>query len=212
LKRFYWLTDAVVPETLHVPRCPAYFRTIFGAIIYSKCPAIARPAFFGRHSSLCPAVLRSSAGTYPTIFCALLKQTQCPGPPSELSALLHTLSDQLVTDGPSISLSNISMVVAIPLAAVLLEYPVAYVPIPEHATAFLAGVPLKVYECTLTWKSRGGGQSHCRLLQFSCPVALHHVLSESALVERFEPRLRRFVPCPTLEIQHKIQTLDRVAL
>ncbi|KAJ7134657.1 hypothetical protein C8R44DRAFT_771081 [Mycena epipterygia] len=99
---------------------------------------------------------------------------------------------------------------AIPLAAVLLGYPVAYVP---SEAAFLAQTPLDVYACTVcasTWEHT--------LLKFSCPAALavaHPARLAPAriianLTARFEPRARELGL--TLVVNHSTEIMDRVAL
>jgi len=108
----------------------------------------------------------------------------------------------------------------VPVAAILLEYPVAYVPTsgPGDQTAFLSRELLDVYECLLMNSEIGTLNRHT-LLKFSCPKVIgteHTELSPHRLIERmkerFIPRLqivdRRF----TLEIQVSAEKFDRVAL
>ncbi|KAM6494315.1 hypothetical protein JOM56_010676, partial [Amanita muscaria] len=59
----------------------------------------------------------------------------------------------------------------VPIAAVLIEYPLAYVP-DTTLTSFLHQIPLDVYECTV----RIGSHTHI-LLKFSCPAVLGEKLS-----------------------------------
>jgi Domain of unknown function (DUF4504) len=101
----------------------------------------------------------------------------------------------------------------IPLAAVLLEYPVGYVPVSSQQTSFLNDVPLDVYECVLIPHSSGKLET---LLQFSCPCALAKNLSVDAVKEKLEIR---FLPRITavnlnfgLQIIHHVETLPRVGL
>ncbi|KAL6304358.1 hypothetical protein BKA93DRAFT_289752 [Sparassis latifolia] len=110
------------------------------------------------------------------------------------------------------------------LAAVLLEYPVAYVPASMEETSFLAGVRLDVYHCTLSWshadhRPSGFISTEHTLLKFSCPSIIGDAnadLSVRQLVERlqtrFDPRLRQAGFSGTLRIIHTVETLDRVAL
>lgn len=103
----------------------------------------------------------------------------------------------------------------IPLAAVLLEYPVAYAPSPEPASfTFLGGIGLDVYEVILT-SSSSEPRQHI-LLKFSCPHGLDKGLSPEVVKERlhnhFKPRLSTILPGMSLEVSHSEQTFDRVAL
>ena len=106
----------------------------------------------------------------------------------------------------------------VPLAAILLEYPLAYVPISSDQTSFLAGVPLDVYECVLTCPSMLKAPEHI-LMKFSCPsvlAATNLELSVSRLEERlnarFAPRLKQAGLSGTFQIRHSTETLARVAL
>lgn len=100
----------------------------------------------------------------------------------------------------------------VPLAGLLLEYTVAYVP-PRapHTVGYLGGVALDVYECT----PEGGAST---LLKFSCPHELgeryEHLQPETVcarLRARFAPRLQT-AGLGELVITHCVETLDRVAL
>ena len=116
--------------------------------------------------------------------------------------------------GITVELDDIlSTEILVPLAAVLLEYPIAYVP-NSGQKEFLAGVPLDVYTC------RVQNYEHVdlgTLLKFSCPCATGEdipALTPAALVEsmrsKFQPRLDGlglFV-----RVDHRVETLDRVAL
>lgn len=100
---------------------------------------------------------------------------------------------------------------AIPLAGVLLGYPVAYVPDTEGA--FLAHASLDVYTCRV----RAPGWEHT-MLKFSCPTALAAAHPErlaparivASLTTRFEPRLKELEL--GLIIEHTTEFMDRVAL
>ncbi|KAF7422547.1 hypothetical protein PC9H_010703 [Pleurotus ostreatus] len=103
----------------------------------------------------------------------------------------------------------------IPLAAILLEYPVAYVPPPEPASfTFLSGIGLDVYEVVLASSSSELRQH--TLLKFSSPHGLDEGLSPQVVKERlynhFRPRLSTLLPGMSLEVSHSEQTFDRVAL
>ncbi|KAK7677767.1 hypothetical protein QCA50_019319 [Cerrena zonata] len=104
---------------------------------------------------------------------------------------------------------------AIPLAAIVLEYPVAYVPDGSDQTTFLSNTPLDVYECSLSLRIDNHDFEHT-FLKFSCPSGLDEMRSpdkiKNKLQTRFSHRIR------TCEIQTDITinvgqvTLDRVAL
>lgn len=103
----------------------------------------------------------------------------------------------------------------IPLAAVLLEYPVAYAPQPDLGSlTFLGGISLDVYEIILTSPSSELRQHP--LLKFSCPHGLEEQLSPNVIKERlynhFKPRLSTLLPSMSLEVSYSEQTFDRVAL
>ena len=104
----------------------------------------------------------------------------------------------------------------VPLAALLLEYPVAYVPSSDIQVRFLDNIPLDVYECTLVTEN---DQTH-PLVKFSCPSnlaeahpddlgALHIV---AYLRGNFQDRLNKSVQGATLRITHSRETKDRFAL
>lgn len=108
----------------------------------------------------------------------------------------------------------------VPLAGVLLEYPLAYVPgsrAGSHSEGYLSGVPLDVYECLIQNSTTGGG-FESTLLKFSCPHTLGQKYPELAtgtvherLYTRFNQRLRS-ANLGNLSVNHSIVALDRVAL
>ncbi|KAF5382562.1 hypothetical protein D9615_002869 [Tricholomella constricta] len=139
------------------------------------------------------------------------------GPPPELTDALLSLVEDATTQPslpPSISISSsLPRETAVPLAAVLLEYPVAYVPTSlEHP--FLSNVPLDIYECVVTFDR----DSAHTLLKFSCPSDLAQrypvVLSPlhiiASVIKKFTPRIRDTTI--SLQVHHSTKTLDRVAL
>lgn len=149
------------------------------------------------------------------------------GPPDSLAALLPLLvTDHTVVHGTRYSVSislppDLTPESSIPLAGVLLEYPVAYVPASDQLP-FLSNISLDVYECILTL---GHNQVSANLedhlfLKFSCPSDLAerhpnclgslHVIA--CLTEKFTNRLRQSVPEATIRIMHSRETKDRVAL
>ena len=96
--------------------------------------------------------------------------------PEPLLDVLHFLSDRVsVVDSMPSSISlpeGMPLSNAVPLAAVLLDYEVAYVP-PDTQTGpavFLSGVTVNTYECLLDLLLPGS--VHHTILKFSCPSAL----------------------------------------
>lgn len=109
---------------------------------------------------------------------------------------------------------NLSQETLIPLAAILLEYPVAYVPASSDQANFLGGVPLNVFSCGLT----SAFAEHV-LMKFSCPsdVGLQaENLSPTKLMEglmdRFQERLDLIGAGWVLSLEYHKETHDRVAL
>ncbi|KAL1950331.1 hypothetical protein VTO73DRAFT_5455 [Trametes versicolor] len=106
-------------------------------------------------------------------------------------------------------------------AACILEFPVAYVPTADGSGAFLAGVPLDVYECVLevdTCRSVEVPDNHV-MLKFSCPQDVARIEAElhpEAMIGRlqalFETRLSKVAFPGRVSVHHSIETLDRVAL
>lgn len=111
--------------------------------------------------------------------------------------------------------------ILIPLAAVMIDYPVAYVPAYSAQTSFLEGEALDIYAIsfkgTITSDSALGlGKEHV-LLKFSCPhvlVSNYAELSPATVVEKlrvkFAASLGRIGT--RVSITHRTETLDRVAL
>lgn len=104
----------------------------------------------------------------------------------------------------------------VPLAAVLIEYPIAYVPISAEQTSFLNGQPLDIYECVL---HHAKWQHRYTLLKFSCPSdigAPNLFFSPNAVAERlkgrFTPRLQTVDESWSIEVVISTETRDRVAL
>ncbi|KIM89222.1 hypothetical protein PILCRDRAFT_2484 [Piloderma croceum F 1598] len=119
-----------------------------------------------------------------------------------------------------ISSQELTQDLMIPVAAILLEYPVAYVPTSGAGdqTAFLSRELLDVYECLLMNAGIGTHNRHT-LMKFSCPNVIgveHTELSPHRLIERmkerFVPRLQVVDSHTTLDIQVLAGKFDRVAL
>lgn len=113
----------------------------------------------------------------------------------------------------------------VPLAAILLDYPVAYVPSSENQVSFLNSVPLVVFRCQInTQKERVKGlpvhKEEHNFLAFSCPTSLADDTSSNASIQRiithlessFGPRIAESFPRSTLHAGYKHITLDCVAL
>ena len=96
--------------------------------------------------------------------------------PEPLVDVLHFLSDRVsVVDSMPSSISlpeGMPLSNAVPLAAVLLDYEVAYVPpdTPTGPAGFFSGVTVNTYECLLDLLLPGS--VHHAILKFSCPRAL----------------------------------------
>ncbi|EPT05306.1 hypothetical protein FOMPIDRAFT_1111773 [Fomitopsis schrenkii] len=167
-------------------------------------------------------------------FLHLLVEPTLVGFPKQLAALLRELCarGEKHADLPRPTILTIShpidITVSVPLAAVLLEYPVAYVPLDADQTVFLTGVGLDVYDCVLTFSripdshdtGRGpDGPYEHRLLKFSCPSRLAReatTLLPTTLIARmqakFGPRLDAAGCQCNLTVRHATETHDRVSL
>ncbi|KAJ4482089.1 hypothetical protein J3R30DRAFT_2120786 [Lentinula aciculospora] len=165
-------------------------------------------------------------------------------PPEGLFTLLQNLIDQLLN--PSHTLRETSTIIlpqglspslTVPLAAILLEYPVAYCPSMAVVSPFLSSVTLDVYEVRLIFLENEGDvtstrreawpsvnneeRQHRSVLKFSCPSSLTHSyagLSYQSMKERlqscFEHRLVNVWPggTPIISVHHTIESVDRVTL
>ncbi|KAK7048051.1 thioredoxin-domain-containing protein [Favolaschia claudopus] len=159
------------------------------------------------NTQLCRELVRSISDDTAYVRFVFLKQHGEPEllkhpPPDVLSALL-TLSETQELP-PSLAQHTL-----IPLAGVLLGYPVAYVPdsISESST-FLAQVPLDVYTCHA--RSPSWTSPHT-FLKFSCPAVLvDREQIVASLMVRFEPRLDELGI--RLDVAYSREVMDRVAL
>lgn len=147
-------------------------------------------------------------------------------PPLHVTRLLTALYESIENnpDATTIQLAtNDEGESLVPFAAVLLEYPVAYVP-PPSLTGFLSGVPLDVYECTINPTSTAGDNSSWipnghTLLKFSCPHSISDQylhLRPDALKHRIEnhfaSRVAEACLDATVTVSHHTEVHDRVAL
>ena len=108
--------------------------------------------------------------------------------------------------------------VAVPVAAILLEYPVIYVPTSANQSTFLSGEPLHVYECILNNEIQCTLPQGHSLLKFSVPCRVSTIrrLSpeniENKLKALYETRLKDCGCNLTLTVRHDTKVFDRVAL
>ncbi|KAH9936367.1 uncharacterized protein B0H18DRAFT_321419 [Fomitopsis serialis] len=129
---------------------------------------------------------------FPTLIASLLREVCARG---EKSAGLSRPIALTITQ-------PLDVVDLVPLAAALLEYPVAYVPADADQTAFLTGVPLDVYDCVVSFIGASDDEAHPEdarehtLLKFSSPSCLSEQSTGllpakvmEALRDRFGPRL-----------------------
>lgn len=103
----------------------------------------------------------------------------------------------------------------VPLAAFLLEYPVAYVPEDPQQVSFLSSVELVVYSCSLLFDSKQEAfPTRHRFIQFSCPrVSLpENANIEGELRQKFTNRIRQIGMQCALEVTSRTERFDRVAL
>lgn len=143
-----------------------------------------------------------------------------------LASLL--LLTSVTTTPLSHSLPNdIPVETAVALAAVLLDYPVAYVPSASHQ-GVLSGIPLDFYECFLSFddairKNELGEREIIRcVMKFSCPAELGHIRSTEYpglqpqtmiqnLRDLLQTRIGNSSSMRIATIGHSIHTLDHVA-
>jgi hypothetical protein len=116
----------------------------------------------------------------------------------------------------SSSLLDLTLETVVPLTAILLDYLVAYVPYPSHANT-LSGVPLDVYECTLTI-SRHDSTADWKhsFIKFSCPTTSRadftQLKSENVILKlaaTFADRLG-ITRGASIHVKHSSETMDRV--
>jgi len=146
-----------------------------------------------------------------------------PSLPRNIVATLNSMKRQLTERPPTVSLSpDLTQDITIPLAAFLLDYPVAYVPVSPDQAIFLPGVPLDVFECFLHVDEGdpllGLVPKQHTLLKFSCPSIITATHSErlapallvAQMIALFDAKVQRYGL--SLDIRHTMETLDRVAL
>ena len=150
--------------------------------------------------------------------------SQAREPPDGLQEALHGLG-LLMSESPNaLSLSlpdTFTEEILIPLAAVMIGYPVAYFPASPAQTSFLEGETLDVYtisfEETTPWGSILDLKEEHVLLKFSCPQVLvsnYAELSPGTLLEKLKAEFTVRLGHIGMHIlvTHHTETLDRVAL
>ena len=135
-----------------------------------------------------------------------------------LGALRMHLSTANLSNVCTIDASEHGIKDLIPLTAILLEYPIAYVPdgAPVQSEGFLRGVELEVFSCTMHWKEdeeRRHLPPHV-FMQFSCPHLLVHEVTDltDRLRQRFAARITEAGLSCSLSINRRTEQFDRVAL
>ena len=116
-------------------------------------------------------------------------------------------------------LSDASFETVVPLAAILLDYLVAYVPYPSYPNS-LSGVPLDFYEFILTIPSYDLKLDlNHSIIKFSCPASLREDFTQLKpenvtlkLAAIFTVRLSadRAGTSVTTHVKHSSETVDRV--
>lgn len=199
--RCAWLVDVAVNDAEHV--CPDLLRAlcqihpIFAGVQHWFEPD-SQQSFFV-NTARCDALATTPMlGVSFVLLCRGQDPRLLADPPPDVLAALRALPARLPALAPA---------TLIPLAAVLLGYPVAYVPADDADGAFLAHTPLDVYTCTV--------RAHAphTLLKFSCPAGLSGLAPPQitdVLATRFGPRVRELGLA--LSIEHATEVMDRVAL
>lgn len=187
----------------------------------------------GSHSCLFPAahiqlwyVFQHSM--QPPNFSEKITLAQLPAVPVGVQGVLKTICTQLLehshtTYQPTIIIDDSGCEVPawdiVPLAGLILEYVVAYVPNEQSIaeSKFLGGVDLEIYTCVLSWKGTEGplgGASEHTLLQFSCPSSMAQQTDSITrrIHERFTTRLAFASLDCKLHVSSRTTILDRVAL
>lgn len=153
--------------------------------------------------------------------CLTLKAfCQLPQAPANIIKVLEDVYNR-TSNNPTLVICSqeLTQEVMIPIAAILLEYPVGYVPTSSDQTAFLSREPLDVYVCHLLAHSGAELRDQHILLKFSCPCTIgfeHTTLSPEQLIDRmkgrFIPRLQKAADSITMDVLVSIERHDRVAL
>lgn len=150
--------------------------------------------------------------------------SQSRDPPHALREALHGMGSAMAEYHNALVLSLSELYteeVLIPLAAVVIDYPVAYFPAFPVQRSFLEGEALDVYTVSLKWtinsdSTVGFGEQHV-LLKFSCPHLLANddtELSPGTVMEKLHVKFAFILERIGASIltTHRTETLDRVAL
>jgi hypothetical protein len=155
---------------------------------------------------------------------ALTHAHQLNSAPKAVLDILRVMNEDMLESRAKVSFSfadGLTQEILVPLAATLINYPVAYVPISAVQTSFLGGQPLDVYEVTVLPEPprTSSLQNHRQhtLLKFSCPCSLaerDHELSPERITDRLQSQFqgRLFSVGLSLSVHHQVEILDRVAL
>ncbi|KAI0346033.1 hypothetical protein BDW22DRAFT_940954 [Trametopsis cervina] len=158
----------------------------------------------GAHPAVLPAVPVGVQGVLETICTQLLEHSHTTYPPT-------IIIDDSDCEVPAWDI--------VPLAGLILEYAVAYVPNEQSfaESKFLGGVDLEIYTCVLSWQGTEGhlgGASEHTLLQFSCPSSIAQQTDSITrrIHERFTTRLAFASLDCKLHVSSRTTIPDRVAL
>jgi hypothetical protein len=146
--------------------------------------------------------------------------------PEAVLDILRLMNADMLESPAKISFSfadGLTQEILVPLAATLIGYPVAYVPVSAVQTSFLARQPLDVYEVVVlpeTPHTRDSSVQTFRqhtLLKFSCPCSLAekgHELSPGHITNHLQFQfLERLSSIGlSLSVHHQVEILERVAL
>ncbi|KAF8442830.1 hypothetical protein L210DRAFT_3141382 [Boletus edulis BED1] len=161
--------------------------------------------------------------------CVFIKLDECPSvfkdPPDALREALEGVRS-IMAESPDalvLSLSEwFTQEIFIPLAAVVIDYPVAYFPAFSTQTSFLEREPLDIYTVSFKWTSDtsdftlGLGREHV-LLKFSCPQVLARSdveLSPSTVIRKLDDKFAAVLARlgASIIVTYGTETLERVAL
>ncbi|KAF9483475.1 hypothetical protein BDN70DRAFT_799584 [Pholiota conissans] len=146
--------------------------------------------------------------------------------PDKLQQILDCLQSLMTLDSLPASFSlpaGVTLESAVPLAAVLLDYPIAY--IPSTSSNALSGVPLDLYECVLTFgNSDGATESDVKhnthtIMKFSCPAKMGDKSPDRCLPEKLILQLKELFatrmhligdPSTAVDVVHSTRTLNHI--
>ncbi|KZT25408.1 hypothetical protein NEOLEDRAFT_1065507, partial [Neolentinus lepideus HHB14362 ss-1] len=146
-------------------------------------------------------------------------------PPAAVISLLSQILNRIPSPPATLELTlqdSYGPESLVPLAALLLEYPIAYTVTSTSSQAILGGVPLDVYQCIVKHPAvsthASTQQEDTSLIKFSCPshlAASNSHLRPSRIVDkvskRFLNRIQRLADV-RMDIRYHVEGLDRIAL